>query len=153
MKKAALLLLPALLAAGPAVPCGATSAFCTCARPESARQALEVEDAVFRGVAVEVAYFVPHPGQTADALPPVRVRVRVAERWKGAPADTVTFYTTLNSGMCPYYFAQGAEYLVYARARPDSVLVTSSCTRTMLTAERGADAELRELRRLTAATP
>lgn len=50
MKKIAILLAAGLLAAGPAVPCGATSGFCVCVRPQSAQYGLESAEAVFRGV-------------------------------------------------------------------------------------------------------
>jgi hypothetical protein len=77
--------------------------------------------------------------------------VRVLERWKGSPGDTVTVYSGASDLECGYQFESGAEYLIYANARPGSVLTTSSCNRTMMTSEKRADEEMRELRRLTSA--
>lgn len=150
MKKAALLLLPALLAAGPAIPCGATSGFCRCIRAPSAR-ALESSDAVFRGVVTQAEHLVPGPGNPPEPKPWRRASVRVVERWKGVPGDTVTIFQV---GMpdCSGPFEKGGEYLIYANRQTDATLLSDTCSRTMAMTQKGADEELRELRRLAAAT-
>ncbi|HEU4453269.1 MAG TPA: hypothetical protein VFR81_09420 [Longimicrobium sp.] len=149
MKKIAILLAAGLLAAGPAAPCAADS-LCSCAMPRTAQIAFERSDAVFRGVAIDVP---PLPAVGGTPWPDERrVRIRVLERWKGDVPDTATVYTEWVDAVCGYPLEQGAEYVVYARAatEPNPRLTVHLCSGTKPTKD--ADEELRELRRLAAAT-
>jgi hypothetical protein len=150
MKKL-LVLLPALLAAGPAIPCGTTSGFCICGRVP-ASWALESSDAVFRGIVARAEHLAPDPGAPPDPQPWMRANVRVVERWKGVPGDTVTIFQ-VDLSDCGAVFEEGGEYLIYADRHTDSTLRSSSCSRTMAMTQKGAAEEMAELRRLTAAKP
>jgi hypothetical protein len=150
MKKL-LVLLPALLAAAPAIPCGATSGFCVCIRAPSVEAGLAAADAVFRGTVLEVEEAPPRVHDPANPQPWARTRIRVVESWKGVSAGTVSVHQIAIAN-CETPFRVGDEYVVYARRRSDGSLLSDSCTRGMAVTERLAGDELRELRRLTAAT-
>ncbi|HEU4453270.1 MAG TPA: hypothetical protein VFR81_09425 [Longimicrobium sp.] len=138
MRKIAILLAAALLGAGPAAPCSSASAMCSCVPPPSVPRALGEADAVFQGRVIDVR----------TGREDLRVRIRVARRWKGAGGDTVTVRTARGSPSCGFDFVAGTEYLVYARrARaPETALAVSLCSRT----KRAEDArrEIRTLHRL-----
>lgn len=72
------------------------------------------------------------------------------ERWKGASGDTIPVYHSYSD--CAHRFEEGVEYLIYAEVDEASYLTASICNRTMKMTEKGADEDVRELRRLTAAT-
>lgn len=138
MRKIAILLATALLAAGPAAPCSSASAMCSCVPPPSVPRAFAAADAVFQGRVIDVR----------TGSEDLRVRIRVARRWKGAGSDTVIVHTAANSAACGFDFVAGTEYLVYARrARtPETALVASLCSRTK--DARDARREIRTLHRL-----
>lgn len=138
MRKIAILLAAALLAAGPAAPCSSASAMCSCVPPPSVPRALGEADAVFQGRVVDVR----------NGREDRRVRIRVSRRWKGAAGDTVTVRTSRSSASCGFDFVAGTEYLVYARRarEPETALVASLCSRTK--AARDARREIRTLHRL-----
>jgi hypothetical protein len=145
MRKIAILLATALLAAGPAAPCAADS-FCSCGgKQSSVRESFGRSGAVFRGVVVEMQSWAP------GSAPPAAfrsVRLRVTERWKGAAGDTVTVLTSWGPGMCGYQFTQGAEHVVYASdLSPEVPLFVDLCGRTRMSKD--ADREIRALRRIS----
>jgi hypothetical protein len=144
MKRIAILLVPVLLAAAPAAPCAADS-FCSCGKRASVRESFEHSAAVFRGQVVEMQQ--AEPGR----MPPTPfrwVRLRVAERWKGAAGDTITVLTSWNDGVCGFQFTQDAGYVVYARdLSPEVPLFVSQCGRTWTSKDAGR--EIRALRRIS----
>lgn len=147
MKKIIILLAAGLLAAGPAAPCAADS-FCSCApKRASVRESFEHSAAVFRGEVVEMQR--AEPGR----MPPTpfrSVRLRVAERWKGAAGDTVTVLTSWNDGVCGFQFTLHAGYVVYARdLSPEVPLFVHQCGRTWTSKDAGR--EIRTLRRISGA--
>ena len=148
MRKIAILLATVLLVAAPASPCPAAS-FCSCRMPRTAQDAFEGSDAVFRGVAFDAPPLSEGGPVVSEER---RVRIRVLERWKGTVPDTATVYTAWVDGICGYPFEEGAEYVVYARAatEPTPRLTVHLCSGTKPTKDAAAD--LRELRRLAAAT-
>ena len=107
----------AALAAGPCAP------VCSCAGPRAPEDAVAGAAAVFRGVVTRVS------DVRGGGVPRRRVAFRVLERWKGAPADTVSVRTGMGGGDCGFPFREGSEYLVYARAT-EAGLVTGICGRT-----------------------
>lgn len=141
----AILLLPALLAAGPAAPCAADS-LCSCAMPRTPREAFDRSDAVFRGVAIDAPPLSAGGPLVSEWR---RVRIRVLERWKGSVPDTATVHTAWVDAACGYPFVEGEEYVVYARAatQPDRRLDVQLCSGTKPTKE--ADGEIHELRHMT----
>jgi hypothetical protein len=143
MKKL-LVLLPALLAAAPASPCGATSGTCVCSPPQSAKWGLESADVVFRGVVTKIEFTFPGPSGSPSTE---HAKFHVIEQWKGASADTISVYHSLSD--CGYRFQPGVEYLIYADDEA-SYLTASICNRTMKMTEKEADEDVRELRRLAA---
>jgi hypothetical protein len=67
-----------------------------------------------------------------------RVRVLVAERFRGsgpAPGAVAIVFTTVR---CGYAFKAGADYLIYARTREDGASTTEPCSGTV-PLDRGAD--------------
>jgi len=125
-------------------PCGSGDAVCSCAGPVPQREAFERADAVFRGVVLSVSVRRERSGTQWPR--PRRVVVRVTERWKGAETGRVVVRTGMGGGDCGYPFRRGREYLIYAHAASDSVLVAGLCGRTSEVEH--AEEDLRELRAL-----
>ena len=149
MKKL-LVLLPALLSAAPAIPCGASAAYCVCvARPQTVEAGLGASDAVFRGTVTELERD-PHPSDLAAQRPSVHARMRAVESWKGTVTGTVTVHQ-IEILDCDVRLVEGGEYIIYARRLPDGSLLTGFCDRSTSMSLGPAAEELRELRRLTAA--
>jgi len=144
MRKIAILLATALLAAGPAAPCAADS-LCSCRMPRTQRDAFDGSDAVFRGIAIDAPPLSAGGPLVSEQR---RVRIRVLERFKGDVPDTATVYTAWVDAVCGYPFEEGAEYVVYADAamEPGRRLTVHLCSGTRA----AKDADLRELRRIAA---
>lgn len=73
-----------------------------------------------------------------------RVRLRVVEPFRGAPAagSEIVVLTGSGGGDCGYPFKEGQEYLVYGRRSEESgELTTGICSRTRPAAQAAADVE------------
>ncbi|MDP4096020.1 hypothetical protein OIN60_04365 [Paenibacillus sp. P96] len=114
---------------------------CSCVEPPSPSEAQAQSAVVFSGEAVSLQQKMSDIMSSAD---PVRVSFQVDRVWKGSVGNIATVTTAASSDSCGYEFAEGRDYLVYARYAPDSgELHTILCDRTALVSEAAAD--LREL--------
>jgi hypothetical protein len=112
------------------------AAACSCAMPPAPIEALERASAVFRGrvTAIEPPALGPSVrlGMTRSA------RFAVDTAWRGPVTPEMTVATMLDTAACGYPFAVGQDYLVYADAAADALIVTI-CSRTRPTDEAQAD--------------
>jgi hypothetical protein len=107
------------------------AAACSCAMPRSPTEALERASAVFRGRVTAIESPAPL-GITHSA------RLAVDTAWRGTVTPEMTVTTVLNTAACGYPFAVGQDYLVYAHAGTDALVVTL-CSGTRPTGEAQAD--------------
>ena len=121
-----------------------TARACTCVGPNPPCQATWQSDAVFvaRVLSIEDA---PPSVEQGVPWPQIRVRLRVAEAFRGVTVGEVDVFTGRGGGDCGYAFVAGVDYLVYAYRHPaNGGLRTGICSRTRLLSEAAED--LRYLR-------
>ena len=99
---------------------------CSCIPPRPPLEALARADAVFAGQVVSIS----EPkglfgGWFASSIDPVTVEFRVNAVWKGEIYETMFIKTAWSSASCGFEFAQGEQYIVYAREGSASL-----CSRT-----------------------
>ena len=133
--KASKRVVPVLMYATPLILIVALTAFwlhagvgrvaaCSCISLTPA-EAFERADSVFAGEVTETKVRSGLLGQSG--LDPVTVRVKVDEVWKGPQQATLTIETVRSEASCGFEFAEGGEYLIFARDGK-----TGFCDRTAL---------------------
>lgn len=105
---------------------------CSCALPESAKDALEYSDAVFSGKVTDISG--KHPDNlTISRHDPVSVTFSVDRVWKGPANSTMTISTESSEASCGYEFQQNESYVVYSYKKGNpSTLHTGLCSGTSL---------------------
>lgn len=101
---------------------------CSCIAPAPPAASLEAADAVFAGRVLSVDAGPDLP--VTSSADPVLVRIAATRSWKGDATAMTTVVTARSSASCGFGFAEGAEYLVYARHDDDGILQVSLCSRT-----------------------
>jgi hypothetical protein len=105
---------------------GRPAGACTCVGVGAPCQAFFEVSAVFVGKVLSV-----DDHRESSALTERRVRLEVAEAFRGVTSQELDVDTGRGGGDCGYPFKLGESYLVYAHAKDGQTLTTSICTRTM----------------------
>ncbi len=91
-----------------------TATACDCVGPRGKAALLNAKVA-FSGKVIKIKYL-DDPEQ-ANPEPRIIVTFRVYRVWKGEPKRTIVLHTVFNKWTCNgYWFKEGEEYLVFARA-------------------------------------
>ena len=96
---------------------------CSCVIPGSPQEELEKSDFVFQGKVISVI----KEGEMYKEK--YKVTFNVSQGWKGDVPQEFEIYTSDSSASCGYYFAEGEEYVVYAR-NVEEKLQVDLCSRT-----------------------
>ncbi|MFB5284479.1 hypothetical protein [Peribacillus sp. Hz7] len=101
---------------------------CSCVQPDSVKEELERNSAVFSGKVVEIVDENKNKSMQSSA-DSIAILFEVEETWKGLDQTQVIVYTERSSASCGYEFTLHKEYLVYAH-EIDGALRVSLCSRT-----------------------
>jgi len=115
-RNAALVVLAAALAPGPALAC-------SCTNQLTLEQEFGFAAAVFSGRVLSI--------ETDTYLNVLRVEFEPIARWKGGLEARVLVFTAITDGECGFPFVEGAEYLVFGGGTgPAPPYGTHLCSRT-----------------------
>jgi hypothetical protein len=93
---------------------GSTAQACDCVGPRG-KAALDNAKVAFSGKVLKIRYLDRRESIVGE--PRIIVTFQVYRVWKGRPKSTIVLHTVLNKGSCNgYWFKEGEEYLVFARA-------------------------------------